>query len=103
MNSSNSLGSSNVVISRIGVLWERIGRQLDGEEPSKLYCPSRQVGGIGADAVATVDVAGSFAPVDVVPPAVVERGKEFWTAHWSGDVVGRDGEDDAFIVTGTGA
>lgn len=68
-----------------------------------MYCPRRQVGGIGAAAVATADVAASFAPVGVVPPAVVERGKEFWTTHRSGDVVGRDGEDDAFIVTGTGA
>lgn len=102
MNSSNSLGSSNVVISRIGVLWERIGRQLDGEEPSKLYCPRRHVGGIGAAAVATTDVAASFAAV-AVPLAVVERGKGCWTTHRSGDVVGRDGEDDAFMVTGTGA
>lgn len=62
-----------------------------------------QAGGIGAVAVATADVAASFALVDVVPLAVVERGKEFWTVHRSGDVVGRDGEDDAFIVTGTGA
>lgn len=99
MNSSSSLGSSNVVISRIGVLWERIGRQLDGEEPSKLYCPRRQVGGKEA-------VAASFAVTDDddVPPAVVERGKEFWVAaQRSGDVVGKDGEDDALIVTGTGA
>lgn len=68
-----------------------------------MYCPRRHVGGIGAAAVATGTVPESLAPVDVVPPAVVERGAGFWIAHRSGDVVGSDGEDDAFIVTGTGA
>lgn len=106
MKSSSSLGSSKVVISRIGVRWERIGRQLDGEEPSKLYCPKRQVGGTDVVPVGTAEVVVSVGMEGVVappPPVVVARGKEFWTVQRSGDVVGADGDDEAFIVTGTGA
>ncbi|VDK29605.1 unnamed protein product [Gongylonema pulchrum] len=98
MKSSSSLGSSRVVISRIGVRCERIGRQLDDEELSKLYCPKRHVGGTDvvppfattAEVVVSVAAAATIEGVEVPPPPLVvvdARGMEFWSEHRSGGLV----------------
>ena len=78
---------------------------------SKLYWPNRHVGGIfiGDDSVAVCDT-----PADAVVVVVVGVARDAVVddavvklcvvgQHRSGDDAGNTGDDEAFIVTGTGA